>query len=177
MRQSVCRPSPGFNGATRSRAWKATVGRLLHHTGNCFNGATRSRAWKGYRVQWLSTSREEASTEPRAHARGKPNRNPNHDLHPNRFNGATRSRAWKDKKTYKTRPSGGEASTEPRAHARGKGEGGADLRTEVLKLQRSHALTRVESAMKWISTQQHRISFNGATRSRAWKERLSPSLS
>ncbi len=61
------------------------------------------------------------------------------------------------------------ASTEPRAHARGKGKMLSYFLSLKTRLQRSHALTRVERPCTRRRPRQPSSSFNGATRSRAWK--------
>src|SRR5437868_3488853 len=87
--------------------------------------------------------RDDASMEPRTHARGNRSRQGCAHSVAHRFNGATHSRAWKHQ--LPARGKGTKlASMEPRTHARGN-EPFSDL----------------------IPSQ--RYCFNGATHSRAWK--------
>ncbi len=86
----------------------------------CFNGATRSRAWKGRRAAEEATWPDKASTEPRAHARGKPTAFRYTKLAHGMLQ---RSHALTRVERTARRVLGlqqREASTEPRAHARGK---------------------------------------------------------
>ena len=138
--------TPGFNGATSSRTWKADRPLESSHCQSGFNGATSSRTWKGRKLTWFSPILRRASMEPRPHERGK--------MPPRvRVVSVTRSLQWSHVLTnvesmvcpfYSIHPI--RASMEPRPHERGKPIAGS-----------ANAANRTAS-------------FNGATSSRTWKE-------
>ncbi len=188
-------PLPPPRASTEPRAHargKSTTVSPGRSRASGFNGATRSRAWKEHHLPRL-VERLEASTEPRAHARGKKAFVPLPMTTPEvlqRSHALTRVESDRGHHRY---ADADEASTEPRAHARGKPATAHECETYWTPLQRSHALTRVERVEDRIvpgvapvaSTEPRahargkslrsrrrsrgRRRFNGATRSRAWK--------
>ena len=159
--------TPGFNGATSSRTWKADRPLESSHCQSGFNGATSSRTWKDATprniatlilLQWshVLTNVESFSVQNLLFSpdvlqwshvlTNVESRGSSCCMRPasSRFNGATSSRTWKDAAARAGRLCNQIASMEPRPHERGK-----------------HGLS-------FLFYTSHPC-FNGATSSRTWK--------
>ena len=182
---------PGFNGATSSRTWKATMGKGINTVLAGFNGATSSRTWKAMAKEYNELLRQKLQW---SHVLTNVERPPEA-----KSRHADSSLQWSHVLTNVERTAPGHspamsatASMEPRPHERGKNHRciperagrwlqwshvltnverlpeGSLLKRKPKTLQWSHVLTNVERSLAfWILLDQTR--FNGATSSRTWK--------